>query len=62
MAGTESVRALDFSPDGDRILFSRVDTSGRERSLWTVDADGSDLRRLVSGSYWADWQVVRPTG
>jgi Tol biopolymer transport system component len=40
---------LDFSPDGDRILFSRAE------SLWSVNADGSDLRRLVTGTGWGDW-------
>ena len=31
-------------------------------SLWSINADGSDLRRLVSGNVWGDWQSLSPTG
>ena len=61
MGGADSLRALEFSPDGDRILFSRADRLYEEISLWTVNADGSGLRRLVSGTTWGDWQAIRPT-
>jgi Tol biopolymer transport system component len=47
---------LDFSPEGDRILFSRSEDD--VNSLWTVNADGSDRRRLVTGlpiDFGADW-------
>ena len=50
---------VKFSPEGDQILFTRTDDTGA-RSLWSVDADGSDLQRLVDGSSWGDWQTVTP--
>jgi Tol biopolymer transport system component len=47
---------FEFSPQGDRILFSRTDRGGRPvSSLWSVNADGSHLRRLVAGTPWGDW-------
>ena len=57
LAGMETTTgvSLQFSPEGDRILFSRTPGS-TETSLWTVDADGSDLRRLVIGTTRGDWQ------
>jgi Tol biopolymer transport system component len=48
-------RPIRFSPEGDRVLFSRTDASG-ETSLWSVRVDGSDARLLVSGTDWGDWQ------
>jgi Tol biopolymer transport system component len=54
---------IKFSPEGDRILFSRTDDSGRgTSSLWSINADGSDPRRLVTGTVWGDWQALSPTG
>jgi Tol biopolymer transport system component len=53
---------IEFSPEGDRILFSRwEDRDNGVSSLWTVNADGSDLRRLVSGTDWGDWQSLSST-
>ena len=46
---------ISFSPEGDRVLFSRTDTNG-VTSLWSVRADGSDARLLVQGSDGGDWQ------
>jgi Tol biopolymer transport system component len=47
---------FDFSPEGDRILFSKTeDEGGGVSSLWSVNADGSDLRRLVAGTTVGDW-------
>jgi Tol biopolymer transport system component len=47
---------FEFSPEGDRILFSRSEDRGRGlSSLWSINADGSDLRRLVAGTAWGDW-------
>lgn len=57
--GERDILSPQFSPEGDRILFSTADMSYQETSLWTVDADGSDLRRLVQGSDVGDWQTVR---
>jgi dipeptidyl aminopeptidase/acylaminoacyl peptidase len=53
---------FDFSPEGDRILFSRTEDRGRGvSSLWSVNADGSDLRRLVAGTAYGDWLSLSPT-
>ncbi|HET7236896.1 MAG TPA: hypothetical protein VFK59_10755 [Actinomycetota bacterium] len=48
---------IDFSPQGDRILFrrSRRDGTDWKSSLWSVNVDGSDLRRLVAGTGEGDW-------
>ena len=48
-------------PEGDQILFTRIDATGA-KSLWTIKTDGSDLRRLVDGSEWGEWQTLGPTG
>jgi Tol biopolymer transport system component len=45
---------IDFSPEGDRILFSKADDYGVS-SLWSINADGSNLRRLVAGTALGDW-------
>jgi Tol biopolymer transport system component len=53
---------LDFSPEGDRIMFSRTEDMGNGvSSLWSVNADGSDLRRLVAGTAGGDWLSLTPT-
>lgn len=62
MGGFYEIWAIEFSPEGDRILFSTLPASVGEGSLWSVDTDGSDLRRLVSGTYQGDWQALDPTG
>ncbi len=50
------VSVIGFSPQGDRILFSRTEDRGAgEASLWSIGVDGSDLRRLVRGTAWGDW-------
>jgi Tol biopolymer transport system component len=55
--GSTTFYAIGFSPEGDRILFSRVETEeGGVSSLWSVNADGSDTRRLVTGTLWGDWR------
>ena len=58
---------IDFSPEGDRILFSRTEDRGGGdlpglSSLWSINADGSDPRRLVTGTYSGDWQSLSPSG
>jgi Tol biopolymer transport system component len=58
-AGT--FKYVTFSPEGDQILFTRTNTA-RVSSLWSVRTDGSDLRRLVKGTGWGDWQTLIPTG
>lgn len=44
---------IDFSPEGDRILFSRSQDDGD--ALWSIDVDGSHLRRLVAGTSFGGW-------
>jgi Tol biopolymer transport system component len=57
MSGSERLRVIEFSPEGDRILFSRTeDMDSGVSSLWSVNIDGSHLRRLVSRIEWADWR------
>ena len=55
----ERLSVIEFSPDGDRILFTRSAADGSRSSLWSIGADGSNLRRLVDGIDWAD---LRPQG
>jgi Tol biopolymer transport system component len=60
--GSERLSAIDFLPEGDRILFSRTEDRGVS-SLWSIHADGSDLRLLVAetgGSWAGDWQPLSP--
>ncbi len=54
-------QVIDFSPDGDRILFSRTRREDDVNSLWSINADGSDLRRLVAATTWGDWWSPSPT-
>jgi Tol biopolymer transport system component len=50
------LEVIDFSPEGNRILFSRIEDRQRgESSLWSVNTDGSGRRRLVAGTVWGDW-------
>jgi Tol biopolymer transport system component len=61
--GSAVLSGFEFSPDGDRILFSRTeDEGGGVSSLWSVNADGSDLRRLVPGTAYGDWLSPTPAG
>jgi dipeptidyl aminopeptidase/acylaminoacyl peptidase len=56
MGGSDHIIVIAFSPEGDRILFSRTEDGGTGvSSLWSIHADGSDPRRLVSGTAWGDW-------
>lgn len=52
---TFSLQFITFSPEGDRILFSRTDANN-VTSLWSVHANGSDAQLLVSRTDWGDWQ------
>ena len=54
----ETLDVIEFSPEGDRILFTRWDADGGN-SLRSIGVDGSDLRRLVDAIHWAD---LRPQG
>jgi len=54
--GSDMLGVLDFSPEGQRILFTRTEDGGKGvSSLWSVHADGSNPRRLVTGTGWGDW-------
>jgi Tol biopolymer transport system component len=52
-------RGLTWSPDGRRVLFSRV-TGGISR-IWTMAADGTHARELVSEGLSA-WPAISPDG
>ena len=56
---SEILSVMEFSPDGDRILFTRWDADTSRSSLWSIGADGADLRRLVARVDGAD---LRPKG
>ena len=57
MSSSERLRVIEFSPEGDQILFSRIeDMDSGVSSLWSINADGSNLHRLVSRIEWADWR------
>jgi Tol biopolymer transport system component len=59
--GSEWISVIEFSPEGDRVLFSRTEDGGsRVSSVWSVNADGSNLRRLVTGTAWGDWLSLSP--
>jgi WD40 repeat protein len=61
-SGSERLQVIEFSPDGDRILFSRAEDPGSGvGSLWSINADGSEPRRLVARIEWADWRPQSPT-
>jgi hypothetical protein len=51
-----SLGIIGFSPEGDRILFSRTEETGK-RSLWSIGVDGSGPRLLVAGTMDGDWFV-----
>ncbi len=60
--GSDYLRVIEFSPEGDRVLFQRTADMGRgASSLWSVDADGSDALRLVTGTDTGDWQSLNGT-
>jgi hypothetical protein len=54
-SGAVAPGAIRFSPEGDRILFSKTDANGMT-SLRSVRVDGSDGQLLVTGTGWGDWQ------
>ena len=48
---------IGFSPQGDRILFSRTEDRGTNwaPSLWSIGVDGSDARLVVAGTAQGEW-------
>lgn len=53
----DRLEVISFSPEGDRIVFSRSDVNG-ERSLWSVRADGSSAQLLVAGTDDGAWRPL----
>jgi len=53
-----------ISPDGSQVVFQRdyADDSGRPLGLWTADADGSHLRRLVKTNGGGTGPLWSPAG
>jgi Tol biopolymer transport system component len=47
------LEAIGVSPEGDRVLFSKIEDG--EPSLWSIGVDGSDPRLLVGGTTQGDW-------
>lgn len=63
VGGSDLIIVIAFSPEGDQILFSRTEDEGNGvSSLWSVNADGSDARRLIDGTDWGEWHSPLPTG
>ena len=61
--GGRTLHVIDFSPEGDRVLFSVREGSATgtvSQELWTVGVDGSDPRVVVAGTMVGDWFV--PSG
>jgi Tol biopolymer transport system component len=65
--GTPSLDAFlyrpDWSPDGSRIVFSMVPSIGADSELFSVGADGSDLRRITQAfgaEDYASWGPPAP--
>jgi Tol biopolymer transport system component len=55
IAAEPGIRAIRFSPDGDRILFTTFDSSNYT-GLWSMNTDGSDMQLLVPDTGFGDWQ------
>ena len=51
----QGFHVIGFSPESDRILFTRPE----DDAIWSAEADGSGTQLLVSGVDWADWQPVQ---
>lgn len=53
------VTVIEFSPQGDRILFSSTEDRGSGEpeggALWSIGVDGSDPRVVVAGTIEGEW-------
>ena len=59
--GSRPIEALGFSPDGDRILFSKNEEAGSSEasgSLWSVNKDGTGARMLVADVDVGAWVAL----
>ena len=55
MGGSVEIWNIQFSPEGDRILFAVTEDRGAgESSLWSIGVDGSDARLVVAGTSQGD--------
>lgn len=61
-AAFASIGSLDLSPDGTKIVFSAVKSSGMMHSLFLVNADGSDLKEIASGALDHVFPAFSPDG
>ena len=53
-----------WSPDGTRIVFTRVSSMGRQENIYTVNADGSGLFQVTHSGFldlFPDWGTHPPT-
>jgi|GEM_PF-5056461 len=51
-----------WSPDGERIAWSSMDTEDGAPEIFVMDADGGNPERLTDLEDWARWPVWRPDG
>ncbi len=52
--GSGWIYGLDWSPDGSRLVFGVV-TAKDKSDIWVVDANGSGLKKLISGGWFPSW-------
>lgn len=58
----QSLRDPSWSPDASRIAYDLIDRPNGNLSLWTMRADGTDRRQLVSGDGAAPTPAWSPDG
>jgi Tol biopolymer transport system component len=55
-------RFSDWSPDGERIVFTRAEPFGSTESIWIVNADGTGLVQVTDGEDDnPDWETPPST-
>ena len=66
------INSLEFTPDGNQIIFVRGNAPNNNgepanpaflqtsttRNIWIINSDGSQLRKIVSGSYFKISQLL----
>jgi len=53
--GDNSARGLSISPDGQQVVFERVDETDATSSLWIMNRDGSGLHKLADDAGRPAW-------